>query len=78
MRSIQPANSLCNSRKKTTEEETQTFRGKRITFIQTNDVRCGNMGLKKVKKHTHMFGIANSELCGWSAAKEKDKKGLKV
>lgn len=61
--------------KKTTEEETPAFRGRRITFIQTNDVRCGNMGLKKVKKHTQMFESADSELCGWRAAKEKDKKG---
>lgn len=32
------------------------------------------MGLKKVKKHTKIFEIVNSELFGWSAAKEKDKK----
>lgn len=46
----------------------------RNTFIQTNDVRWRNMGLKKVKKHTKIFEIANSELFGWSAAKEKGKK----
>lgn len=32
------------------------------------------MGLKKVKKHTKIFEITNSELLGWSAAEEKDKK----
>lgn len=46
----------------------------RNTFIQTNDVRWRNMGLKKVKKHTKIFEITNSELLGWSAAEEKDKK----
>lgn len=72
MRSIQPANSLCNSRKN--RRRTRHLEEGRNTFIQTNDVRWRNMGFKKVKKHTKIFEIANSELFGWSAAKEKDKK----
>lgn len=72
MRSIQPANSLCNSRKKRRNRHLEEGRN---TFIQTNDVRRRNMGLKKVKKYTKIFEIANSELLGWSAAKKKGQKG---
>lgn len=56
---------------KRTKEQIQTFRGRRHTFIQINDVTWRNMCLKKVKKQTKMLEIANSELCGWSAAKGK-------
>lgn len=63
---------------KRTEEQIQTFRGRRNTFTQINDVTWRNMCLKKVKKQTKMLEIANSELCGWSGCKGKSHKGSEI